>query len=86
MKTNWKNYDPLTCYSGFAILNNPEISGDLADLNAVRERSVLNLMTLSGVNEIILAIENENMVEFPLNKIGGLIWQILVGRYRLFAC
>jgi tetratricopeptide (TPR) repeat protein len=44
--------------------NNPDLTGALADLNAVRKRSDLPEITVSSPDEILLAIENERRAEF----------------------
>ena len=43
-------------------------SGGLADLNAVRDRAGLSPATLSTLDELLLALENERRVEFPFES------------------
>lgn len=43
---------------------NPDLTGALADLNAVRKRSELPDFTTTSADEILLAIENERRAEF----------------------
>ena len=43
---------------------NPDVTGALADLNAVRKRSDLPDITAASAGEILLAIENERRAEF----------------------
>lgn len=45
---------------------NPDLAGALSDLNAVRDRAKISDFQSNNRDEIILAIENENRVEFAL--------------------
>jgi hypothetical protein len=44
----------------------PDLTGALADLNAVRVRSGIAASTAATVDDILLAVENERRVEFAL--------------------
>ncbi|MDP4201202.1 MAG: RagB/SusD family nutrient uptake outer membrane protein [Bacteroidota bacterium] len=45
----------------------PDLSGAIADLNAIRQRAQIAVLPLTGLSQsdVILAIENENRIEFP---------------------
>jgi hypothetical protein len=49
-----------------ALKSTPDLDGTLADLNAVRARSEINVLPTATKDELLLAIENERRVEFAL--------------------